>query len=386
MHVTTVSEQGAISPETPSRPGVPAGAVDFDLHGVVGVRLLGASESDLRAVQEQLGLPPGALSREPDVTIRFSERLHLPRLRLLGLDDAGFTDDAFVLLRGRHKSRVRVQVPMAEVGGRCEIACESGLPAVPLLIAIVNLTALGKGVLPLHACAFVHRGTGVVVTGWAKGGKTETLLGFMARGATYVGDEWVYLSADGRRVHGIPEPLTVWDWHLDDVPEYRTRLTPAERARQRAVRAAHAADRRAKGAPARLLRRALPVLEGQAAVQVEPGRLFGPGRYAPEAPFDALVLTMSHEDAATTVEEIDPGEVARRMVSSLQYERLDLLAAYHKYQFAFPGSKNPNIEQAGERQKELLERALAGKPAWVVAHPYPVPVDAVVRAMEPLLP
>src|SRR5918997_82180 len=127
-------------PETPRDAPPPAGHADFDLHGIVGIRLVGASPGDERAVADQLGpiRTPG-LDREPDIVIRF-----------------------------------------------------------------VNLTALAKGALPLHAAAFTYRGTGVVVTGWAKGGKTETLLGFMAAGAEYVGDEWVYLDANGRHVHGIP--------------------------------------------------------------------------------------------------------------------------------------------------------------------------------------
>ena len=82
-----------------------------------------------------------------------------------------------------------------------------GLPAIPLLVPIVNLTALANGALPLHASAFVHRGTGVVATGWSKGGKTEALLAFSANGARYVGDEWVYVAADGSRVSGIPSPF-----------------------------------------------------------------------------------------------------------------------------------------------------------------------------------
>lgn len=71
---------------------------------------------------------------------------------------------------------------------------------MPLLIALVNATALSKGVLPLHASAVTFEGTGPLVAGWSKGGKTEALLSFMRRGALYVGDEWVYLSAD--RIHG----------------------------------------------------------------------------------------------------------------------------------------------------------------------------------------
>ena len=80
---------------------------------------------------------------------------------------------------------------------------------MPHLVALVNVTALAKGVLPLHATAFTAGSTGVLVVGWSKGGKTETLLGCMAAGAEYVGDEWVYLTDDGQML-GLPEPIRVW--------------------------------------------------------------------------------------------------------------------------------------------------------------------------------
>ena len=109
--------------------------------------------------------------------------------------------------------------------------CERGVAAVPLLIPILNMTLLARGVLPLHASAFVHEGTGVVATGWSKGGKTEALLAFASRGAEYVGDEWVYVASDGARVHGIPEPIRIWRWQLRQLPEYERMIKPAERAR-----------------------------------------------------------------------------------------------------------------------------------------------------------
>jgi hypothetical protein len=363
------------------------GDVDFDLHGIVGIRLVGASPGDERVVAAQLGpIRTPHLDREPDIVIRFVEELPVRGARYLGLDDAAFTDDAFLVLRGRHKSRVRVAIPMADIGGLCEITCQTGLPAVPLLVAIVNLTALAKGALPLHAAAFTYRGTGVVVTGWAKGGKTETLLGFMAAGAEYVGDEWVYLDPDGQHVHGIPEPLTVWDWHLREVPQYRRGLRPEERLRLRAVRAAQALDRRDSAGPGgRFLRRAMPIVERRAAVQLEPQRLFGSGRCTGRGTVDRMFLTVSHEDAATTVREIEPDEIADRMRFSLRYERLDLIGSYSQFRYAFPGAVNPVLEDADTLQHELLRRALAGKPSYVVAHPYPVRIHDVVDAMEPLL-
>ena len=42
--------------------------IDYNIHGLVGIRLLNPSASDAAAVQKQLGPSQGALDREPDIS------------------------------------------------------------------------------------------------------------------------------------------------------------------------------------------------------------------------------------------------------------------------------------------------------------------------------
>jgi len=367
--------------------------VDFDLHGFVGIRCVDAEPRDVAAVSRQLGPLPGQLSREPDVVLRFVDRIRPSSpLRQLEVDDVAFSDDAFFVLRGKHKSRAMVQIPFERIGGRCEIVCERGLSAVPLLIAVVNATALAKDHLPLHAAAFVHRGTGALVTGWSKGGKTETLLAFMARGARYVGDEWVYLDEGGRRMFGIPEPIRVWQWHLQQLPGFRERLAPRRRlalgtlsAAAATVERALAGERLRSSPPGRLAVRALPLLKKQLHVDWPPAELFGASSLALSGTPDRIFFVVSHELPEVTVEPMDPGEIAERMLSSLVYEREDLMSCYRKFRFAFPERANPLLDRADEIQRALLAKALEGKRAYQVRHPYPAGLDDLFTAIDPLL-
>lgn len=355
------------------------GAIEYDLHGLAGVRLVGASPRDTAAVDRQLGPIRGQLAREPEIVVRFVDALDAGApVHLLGLDDAGFTDDAFLILRSKHKARARVAIPLAEVGGHCEIVCERGLPAVPLLIAVLNLTVLANGALPLHASAFVHEGRGVVVTGWSKGGKTESVLAFMAHGAHYVGDEWVYVEGDGARVHGIPEPMRLWDWQLRQLPGVRARVGRAERARLAALRAGVGAARGPRG------RRVAKLLSGRQHVDVAPEQLFEDAEVALSASFDRLVLIGSWEDPRIVATPVDPAQVAARMAASLRYERTPLLHAYEQFRFAFPERANPVLERAPELESTLLQRVFAGKPAHRVEHPYPVDLDGLYEVMRPV--
>ena len=199
----------------------------FDLHGTVGIRLADATAKDVATVRRQLGPLEAALTREPDLLIRFVDRLPDDgELRYLGVADAAYTDTRYLILRGRHKTDVKAAIPFDRIGadGPCELIVERGLIAVPLLVAIVNLTMFARGLLPLHAGGFVHDGLGILTVGWAKGGKSETLLAFAA------GPAWSQNKIDLAVFH--PEknfwtPTLMW-WiaEVDKATQGRVKIPP----------------------------------------------------------------------------------------------------------------------------------------------------------------
>jgi hypothetical protein len=364
------------------------GSVDFDVHGLARVRLVDAAAREVAAVRRQLGPLQAEVTGEADLTIRFVDRLHLGTgLRLIGKDEAGFTDDGFLVLRSKHKARARVQLPLADVGTPCEIVCERGLPAVPFLIPILNLTILANGALPLHASAFEANATGVVTTGWSKGGKTEALLAFVSHGARYIGDEWVYVSGDGAHLYGIPEPIRVWHWHLQHLPTLRDRISASSRSRLGLLALAaalpDAVPAGTQSKAGRFLTRLGAAVEAQRHVDIAPEDLFGAPLGALAGDFDRLFLMVTAEDRHTTVEPIDPELVAERMAFSLQHERQDFIACYHRFRYAFPDTPNKFIEECHDIERALLQRVFAGKPAFTVEHPSPLPLDDLYQAMRP---
>jgi hypothetical protein len=356
---------------------------DFDLHGIVGIRLLDATPRDVATVRRQLGPIESPLGREPDITVRFVDELESGPLTLVGIGDSGFDEDSFFLLSGRGGAEGRARVPFDRMGRGIELTCERRLTAVPHLIAMINLAALAKGVLPLHATAFTSGSTGVLVTGWSKGGKTEALLACMSEGATYVGDEWVYLTDDGRML-GLPEPIRLWSWQLDQMPTLLRSRPARERAKLTvwsgvASLAARAARSRLPGSP--LVRRAQPALGRQAYLQIPPADLFGPDKVSLEGRLDAVVLVMSHEDPRTVTRPTYPGEVVQRMLASLQEERSALLTHYRHFRYAFPDRDNPVLDNAGELDAKLLSAVLDGRGSVAVLHPHPCDIQLLGRAV-----
>jgi hypothetical protein len=202
----------------------------------------------------------------------------------------------------------------------------------------------------------------------------------MSQGADYIGDEWVYISGDGRRVSGIPEPIRIWDWHLRELPRFRALVGPRRRIWLRVLRAIRSACSLVRSS---LFERIGQLLQRQLHVDIAPESLFEPGDAVFSGSFDRLFFVASHDSPNIVVEPIDPAEVARRMSFSLTYERRDFMASYRMFRFAFPHVENQLIEQAENIQQELLLRAFKNKPAYSVYHPYPVSIPSLFDAMEP---
>ena len=357
---------------------------DFDLHGIVGVRLVDATPDDVARVRRQLGPIQQSLTRPPDITIRFAERLETGPLTYVGVGDAGFDDQHFYVLRGRGSTPAKARFPFDAVGGSLEIVCERAMPAVPHLLSCINMVALGRGVLPLHASAFEHAGRGILVMGWAKGGKTETLLASMERGASYIGDEWVYLTED-RQMRGLPEPIRLWAWHLAQLPEVLAGRSLRDRTRlatwRRLASAVESTANGRAGPGTGLARRAQPVLQRQAFLQIPPEELFGPDRVTLHGRLDVAMLMLSHEAPDIVIRRAGPQELSGRMAASLAYERAQFLDHYRQFRYAFPSRRSETVEAAVAREGELLKALFDGRPAGVVSHPYPCDIAALGLAV-----
>jgi hypothetical protein len=185
----------------------------------------------------------------------------------------------------------------------------------------------------------------------------------------------VYLTADGERVYGLPEPMRLWDWQLRQLPDVRRRIGSDDRRRLAALRLA------ARTGGGRTPPRVANLLAKQQHADVPPEALFG--ELSPQGRFDRLFFASSWERPETEVRSIDPLEVADRMAASLRFERTPLLAHYEMFRFAFPERVNPLIQEAPQREAALLRKVFAGKPAYMVDHPYPVELARLFEAMSP---
>jgi hypothetical protein len=360
---------------------------DHLVAGVVIVRLEDAQSGDRRIAERQLGRlespPPGST---PDLILQFADLVSAAEERIIGDDEAAWSDE-FVVLRGRFKSEARVALRLDATPPR--LICQRGLRSIPHLVALVNLVALRREIVPMHASAFVHAGTCVLATGWSKGGKTELVLGALAAGGQLVGDEWVYAAADGS-LTGLGEPIRLWDWQLRQLPRVAARVASGDRVRltltRVGVNALSAFGRLGpvrRTAVGRTATRIAEVGRRQLDVQVPVDRLIRKTGGVTTARPDIFVLVNAWNRPDYSVRTIDTGQLLERMTASLIHERRALLETYDQYRFAFPGRSIALIEDAPGIERRLLGRALGDKPAIEVVHPRPFDIERLWTAVEP---
>jgi hypothetical protein len=374
----------------------PVGPHLVTVHGRVRVLVTGARPGDLHAVQRQLGplSPASGAGGQADVEVRFVREVTTTgTLVFVGHGEAAYDDESFFVTRTKGQAPTFVRLPLDRAGdGCCVIECEHGVPAVPLLVALVNVAALSHGVLPLHASAVQVGGRTLLATGWSKGGKTESVLALRRRGASYVSDEWSYLSRDESGalvVSGLPEPVRLWAWQFRQVPELREQLlSRRQQARLLALdRGGALLERAGRGRSglSSLSRRLAPIVSRQAYQQVPPDQLFGGRRVLDVVPVDEVVLVQSWARDDVVLEPILGDEVAARMAHSLVYERLPLTMLYEQFRFAFPGRSSGVIEEAEQIERRLLSELLGGRSAYRLAHPYPPDLEQIALGLQPLL-
>jgi hypothetical protein len=362
--------------------------IDHSVHGLATIRLVCAPQQMVNAVIKELGHSQGAPSDEPDICVTFTDKIAgSGKLRLIGLNEAAFDDENFYLLDNMGR---RIRVDFDRLGERCELVCERGVSAIPVLVPILGLLLLRKGYVLLHSSSFVYEDKGILVTGWQKGGKTEMLLPFMAAGAYYLADEWTIVSGEDGTLRGLSGIAQIWSWHLRYLPQFWARTKAIDRYRIRLVRLyqwlyrALPESLREWISPFPFLHRLS--LEGGVSllgqVRSSPQSLFGEHVWQGPANLDRVFFA-SAVQGETSVLPIESEEIARRMVASLAFERRELLTAYNQFRFAFPDRNNEHLETASEQELRLLSQALAGRPAYQIWHPYPVSLHELYEAAVP---
>jgi hypothetical protein len=361
--------------------------INFDLFGIVRMRLENPTEDDIESMKKQIGFEPSEFEYEPDIIIRFTPDLVTPDFAFLDINSAGFTKDDFYLISSE-KPYKKIKIPFEKIGSKIEIVCEHGVKSIPLLNHLINFTFLGKNYLPLHSSGLSFNGKGMLIMGWAHGGKTSALMSFAMHGANYVGDDWVILYPKENLMYGLPLPISIKEWQFSQIPK----LLPKKNAKQKMIFGIiHSLDFVYKYASKigmnkialiNLLGDVLPTLKKQLKVQISPGKIFGDRIQKNGTPLNFVLLTLSHGSEEIRIEECDWKEVVDRMINSNKFEQISMFKFYEVFKFAFPNRKNEFLENSVQLQHQLLTEALMNKKSYKVSHPYPVEFEKLYSQLN----
>lgn len=353
--------------------------VDFDLNGIVGLRLINPSDDDVNIINKKFEIVPENLTYNPDLVISYVKKMELSDLTFIGLNTAGYNKDGFFVL-SNGKDDVKLKIPFEDIGFKqVNLICESGSPDIPLLNHIINFIYLSKGILPLHATSFEYNGLGALVMGWAKGGKTESLFSFVKNGAKFVSDEVSLISENGIEILGLKIPLCIWDWQFDEIRDLMPKVSLKTRLFFKFI---HMFDWINKHLHIGLLNKALPLLKTQLNIKVLPAKIFNSDSILSKTNLDIVILAMSHNSDEIIVEPATTQEVIDRMISSQEFERDYFQKYYNIFKFAFPNLRNEFLENINTLQYSLMEKALSNKKTFIVKHPYPVSFDKLFSGMK----
>jgi hypothetical protein len=327
------------------------------------------STSDAADLSRRLGLPETEPPSDPDLVVTFvDEELAVEDLQLLG-DDSGFDGERFLVL-GRLAGGARANA--VHLGEPLELVSSGRARSLPLLLPLLDLAALRKSVLPLHAAVFSFEGRGIAVLGWPHGGKTSALLAFLARGARLVADDRAYVSFDPPHVAGLRGGIELRGHHLEALSSLphppgapvrvRLRLSlGADRLQARAAR------RAPSGRLSRLGARSAAAIAAATATEVSPRDVVGDAG-ADVDRIGAAFVMLRQLRGPVRVERLPVASARERLLALAQDDRAQLRELVQKYRFAFPGAASDQLDLVESSEARSIEKLARETAVFAVSH------------------
>ena len=356
---------------------------EFNIHGVLGVKLLDAEASDVAAVRRHLGPLEEELFREPDLVVRFVKQLPRVARKHQALSRKGFAKDSFLAFDERAATEA-AQIAVNFDRQPCEILCRSGLRSIPVLLPMLSLIALKKDHVAIHGSAFVYDGVGVVMAGPATSGKTTIQLGFGSLGAEFVGDDWVLMRRDGQRMHGLPAAIELSPNHAESSPFVRHTLGSFRRKGFDILGTVMTVVDGSRGTfvkPA--ARRIITAIQRRMIPRAHPQHIFAKCAKSFTAKPQKVFLLVKHSDPVVEVKEIHRREMAELLSRLAEHEQESTMELYQTYRFALPKCKSMFFEEVFTLQRRMLLDAVAAQETYIIRHPYPIRFADLYETISP---
>ena len=347
--------------------------LNFDLHGIVGVRVHAAAPA---ALQLRTMMGSFAVDHEVPGDIVVGADLELMLDAAVLEDELAYNDSAV------HFRRSHVQVVHEGSQYRVNGPGELLTTVLPLL----DLMMASRGAAMIHAATVGYRGHAIALPAAGGTGKTSTMAKLVRRpGFSFMGDDWGFLTGDGRLLN-YEKPMFIKPHHRSIYPHLfqgsRKPLVPVRLSRPlgrlttvvhpHIVHHARLAD---------LSRRMSPehrIVSPRAAL---------PGvRVTEAAPLLTALFVERYEGARTRVVERDAEWMVQRMLGNFNIE---LPAFSREVIAALAATSHLALDAFYQAKATVLAGALAEVPSFLVQVPSvytpDIASDDIVGVLEEVL-
>ena len=87
-----------------------------------------------------------------------------------------------------------------------------------ILEFLIYLELLKEGAFFCHSAAFIYNGKTIICPAWGNVGKTNLLLSFLFKGATYLADDWSLIYKDGH-ILSLPKRISLFEYNFLQYPK-----------------------------------------------------------------------------------------------------------------------------------------------------------------------
>jgi hypothetical protein len=347
--------------------------LDFDIHGIIGVRVHAAAPAAL-----QLRTMMGSFAVEHPVPAA----IVVSNDHELMLDAAVLEDELAYNASAVHFRRHHVQV--VEEGTQYRVHGPGEL--LTTLLPLLDLVMVRRGAAMIHAATVGYRGSAIALPAAGGTGKTSTMAKLMKRPEfSFMGDDWAFVTEDGRLLN-YEKPMFIKPHHRPIYPHLfqgsRKPLVPVRLSRPlgrfttvvhpHIVRHPRLADMSRRMSPEHRIVTVRQALPGVSVTR--------------QAPLLASVFVERYEGARTRMAERDTDWMVQRMLGNFNIE----LPGFSRDVIAgLAATSHLSVGSFFVEKARVLAGALAGVPSFVLQVPSvynpDVASDDIVRVVEDLL-
>ena len=313
--------------------------MNFDLHGLFKFKIEGTDKRLLKYFSQDYAYfkTNEEIESELDIIVSdFTPSTDDCRI----VDHKYYVKKNYLFWKDRHKI-VRWSLSIQDIENKPRVYFKGGLFSgiflrENIIEPLIGFKLAQKGFSLLHASGVAIDNKGFIFAGSPGAGKTAMILNLTDRN-TFLCDEVAILSSDGV-IHGIPSPIHVYKYNLENVPGVSGKITPMDKFEVKM----------------KFLAYRLSFKYAKLPLSLKPGKLFSKigGAY----PVHCLaLLTRTNSDRVKIVGDIDKEELVEQLtlINKYQFHRFAEFISAYSY-----GSPKSEASLYWQTSRDILLNAL----------------------------